>query len=320
VFVLGFWAVTELSSPASWRWTSVGAVAGVIAAFTVISGSAKRGWDSVSAAPGSLVEDIGFLMDGRGPDADEFSATRFVRLPEYRQVVDVLRQNSRIREGAPVWTLGDGAMFTVMLRQRWPYYFPNFYDASPIEFQREIIDRLGKRPPERVVFNTAPAAMTFDFVPNIVRVPLLFQWAVENLVPEQRVGTFEILRRRAPEEPVALAWWRDRIGGDVNLGHVPRLADGHGSPCSDGSDCGTQLEVRLTGPARPATVTIPLEVGELSFSVTFDTSSGERFMVPLDRLWFWTGASQDARRVGAVQVQGVDVRELRRTDDGSWLY
>ena len=319
IFVLAFWAVSEISSPAVWRWASVGAVAGVLAALTVTSGNAKSGWRLVSAAPRTLAHDVSFLADGRR-SGDEFAAERFVKAPDYQAVVDALRQNQRIREGAPVWTLGDDAILTVMLGQNWLYYYSDLYDTSPIAFQQEVIARLTKQPPERVVFNSAPPSMTIDTVPHVVRVPLLFQWAVQNLVPEQEVGTFGILRARAPAEPPALAWWRERIGPDVNLGHVPRLAREHGSPCAGGDGCGTQLEVRLLGPTRPATVTVPLEVGGLDFSVTFDTSKGTRFMIPLDRLWFWHGAAPETRRVGAVGVEGIDVTELRRTDDGQWLY
>jgi hypothetical protein len=319
IFVLVFWAASETLSPAVWRWVSVGAVAGVLAAVGLSSTSDEDAWRVISSAPRTLAHDVGFLADDRA-EADEFAAERFAKLPEYQRVVDALKRNPRIRDGAPVWTLGDDAILTVMMRQSWPYYFSDFYDSSPIAFQHEIIDRLTQHPPERVVFNSAPSAMTFDAIPNIVRVPLLFQWAVEHLVPAEQVGTLEIMRRRSPGEPIALAWWRERIGTDVNLGHLPRLAKEHGSPCTTGSDCGFQLQARLTGTARPPSVTIPLEVGGLSFSVTFDTSSGTRFMIPLDRLWFWNGAAPATRRVLATGVPGVDVVALRRTDDHRWLY
>jgi hypothetical protein len=80
MFVLVFWAVSETSSPAVWRWASVGAVAGVLAAVSLSSANDGHPLRVISAAPRSLVQNVEFLTQG-GTEADEFAAERFVKLP-----------------------------------------------------------------------------------------------------------------------------------------------------------------------------------------------------------------------------------------------
>ena len=77
-----------------------------------------------------------------------------------------------------------------------------------------------------------------------VRVPLLYTWAVRNLVPSERVGTFEILRPRR-HESIDRAFWRRRIGVRLNLGHIPAVARVRGEPCLTGPMCSSYLLVRF---------------------------------------------------------------------------
>ena len=63
----------------------------------------------------------------------------------------------------------------------------------------------------RVVWHFDPRYLSWDDVPTPVRVPLLYTWAVHNLVPSERRGQFEILAPRKKGMPVDLAFWRRRM-------------------------------------------------------------------------------------------------------------
>src|SRR5262249_23462916 len=127
-----------------------------------------------------------------------------------------------------------------------------------------------------------------------------------HLEPAQRIATFEILRPRRPGEPIALSWWRRRIGSTTDLGHIPTMAHLPRRRCAPGRACASYLIVdarRAT--TRPPTFSVPIRIGKLSFVVTFASDPGvKRYVVPLARLWFWSAAPNSATRT--VRVERAD--------------
>jgi len=228
VFPLAWWLTSERCL-AAYRGRSVAAAtAGALAAGALVAGSLHTMWRSVVDGPSRLDQGVSALVN----DGQSFKRTAslayapaaFTKFTVYRPVVAALESVPAVRRGGDVWILGDDSPITMMLHHSWPYYFNDLYDASPLAFQRKVLERLREHPPVRTVWNFAPNAMVYDTVPHVVRAPLLFSWAVDHLVPERTVGTFAILRPRTPGRPVALAWWRRRIGDTVDLGHVPTVA------------------------------------------------------------------------------------------------
>jgi hypothetical protein len=210
----------------------------------------------------------------------------------------------------------------MMLGQSWPYYFNDMYDASPIGFQKEVLARLKRTPPARVVWDFRPAALVYDDVPMPVRVPLLYDWAVRNLTPAQRDGHFEILRSRRKGEPIWLAWWRRRLGRKLDLGRIPAVASLSGEPCTSGPSCGTFLIVRFAAgtPKQPDTV-LSLNVAGLPFEVSFKPGPESSYVIPLDRVWFWSGAIGQSRSVLTKTTPGgPQIEVVHRTIDDNVLY
>lgn len=327
VFPLAFWAVTEVRlSPA--RTQAAGAAcAGAIAAVILVAGGYRAGWDGLSGAPNRLSQSIGALLHDRSAFAatarKAYVPAAFDKFTTYKPVVAALERVPSVREGGPVWILGDDSPITMMLGHGWPYYFNDFYDTSPIAFQQDVIRRLERRPPARVVWNFAPSAMVFDTVPNVVRVPLLFDWSVSHLVPESTVGQFAILRSRRTGESIALAWWRRRIGSVVDLGHIPVVATLPQRACTVGRACGSYLVESVPGGRPiPAAFDVPVRVDGLAFDVKFAAAPGvRRYVVPLDRLWFWSAAPRTAHRtVRAGEADGAVATVVRRQRDVDTLY
>jgi hypothetical protein len=319
VFGLVFWAAVETSLHSVRRWAAVSAVAGALGALILVAGGYRTGWDAVSGGPVRFSNSVGALLHQR----DEFAAAaraqfapgRFEKFVQYQPVVRALHRDAAVRAGAPVWILGDDSPITMMLGHSWPYYFNDFYDASPIAFQQKVIQRLERTPPVRAVWNFGSDAMVFDTVPNVVRAPLLFEWAVRHFAPETQIGHFEILRPLHAGEPVHLAWWRRRIGSTVDLGRIPEVASVGGRECASGSDCGTYLVADFPkSRPHPDPARIPVTVAGLRFVVEFDTWSASHYVVPLDRLWFWAAAPTAGRSVDTTQPGITVVRRRRRSD------
>jgi hypothetical protein len=308
------------------RFRIPGAVAvGSIAASFLVAGGAASSARSIMRAPAAAASDVrASLEDGaafRRTDSLAFSSEAFDNFQSYRPVAAALRRIPKQRRR--LWILGDDSPLIMMTGGSWSYYFTDLYDTAPIAFQKEVIDRLERYPPTRTVWNFAPSAMVFDAVPQVVRAPLLFTWAVQHLVPATTINMFAILRRRAVNEPIALGWWRRRIGESVDLGHVPIVATLPERSCSRVGSCGSYAVV--TVPAAdpvPIAFDVPVRIGNLAFDVKFAAAPGvRRYVVPLHRLWFWAAAPAAAQRVVIKNAQpGTDVVVQRREDDPNRLY
>lgn len=319
-FGLVFWGCIETSLHPMRRRIAVAATAGALAAVALTTGSLRAGWTALAGGPTRVTRSVGALIQQRDEfavDASaQFAPARFAKFGRYRPVVRTLRRERRVRAGAPIWILGDDTPVTMMLGASWPYYFSDFYDTSPVAFQHDVIRRLERTPPARVVWNFAPDAMIFDTVPHVVRVPLLFQWTIAHFALERRVGDFAILRPLRPRERPNLAWWRRRIGSSVDLGHIPEAAKVRGRSCS-GDGCATYLIV--DAPKSVNAITIPVTADGLRFNVIAQPSRTGRYVIKLDTLWFWRSARPTARKVDAAAIPGT-VRLIRRTEDDDVLY
>jgi len=327
VFALAFWSVADSRLDVVRRSAVLGAAAAAAFSLVLVSGGYRAGVRNVIHGPQRVARSAGALLHRRAElaaTADRsFTPAAFERFYAYKPVVAALKRVPAVRRGRPLWILGDDSPITMMLGLRWPYYYNDLYDAAPLDAQRVVLGRLRAVPPSRVVWNFSTQAMVFDTVPEVVRVPLLFQWAVANLVPEKTVGTFAILRPREAADAVPLAWWRRRIGTTTNLGHIPSVAQLPPLQCVGTSpSCGTYLVVDFPpGAVVPQAIEVPVTVAGVRFSVEFEPSAGvRRYVVPLDRLWFWLPGRQVVRGVDTHTVPSASVDVIRRLVDRDALY
>jgi hypothetical protein len=325
LFGLSFWAAVDTSLNAVRRSIAVAAAGATAAAVIVMSGELRSGWEAVTRGPERAVATVDALFTRRDDFAAdeqvEFAPERFQQFGGYAAVVRALRSDPAVRGGGRVWILGDDSPLTILLGSRWLSYYLTFYDASPLSFQRRMLSRLADHPPQRVVWNFL--ATSYDTVPHVVRVPLLFDWAVRRFAPHRLTDAFAILRPLRPAEPPHLEWWRSKLGPSVNLGHAPEAASVHGDECSGRETCESYLVIEYPESATPPPeVAVPIRVGTLPFEVRFPTSpDASRYVVRLSRLWFWSAAPEGSRRrVVTTGLQGARARLERRTIDGDTLY
>jgi hypothetical protein len=328
VFALIFWVLTESRLDPIRHWSTIAAGAGGIAAMILVAGGYHSGWKNLRSGPDRLSNSVEALLHQRAALSatahEAFVPAAFSRFDAYKPVVRELSQTPSVRRGKPVWILGDDTPITMMLGLRWPYYYNDLYNTSPLRAQEKVLSGLRNSPPGLVAWDFASQAMTFDSVPHVVRVPLLFQWAVGHLVPERIIGTYAILRPRRRGEKVPLAWWRRRIGTAVNLGHIPIVADLPPLQCVNTKpSCGSYLVVTIpTTTPIPVAFEYPISVDGLPFSLQFAAAPGvRRYVIPLDRLWFWRpDDTQAVRIVPTGTINNVQVNLVRRLVDPNVLY
>jgi hypothetical protein len=212
------------------------------------------------------------------------------RYPDKRSVMSRLKQLASPEGGSTideVFDLGDDSTFYVALRQKPPYYI-TFYNSSPLEAQERTLAWLEKKKPKWLVWR--PSFTTFDEVPNLVRVPLLYQAAISNYASFERVGDFEILRRRDPGAPIDVGFWADRLGTSIDLGAVPAISGLQGATQCSAEPCIEALRVQVETPLAGNKRVVHLTVGGKRFEVTFTEQRGQKeYYLYLDRLWFYGG-------------------------------
>ena len=323
LYGLVLWALLDTALHPVRRWMGIAATGGILFAVVLMSGQLRDGVNGLRTSPERTKGTISATLDGDKFESQaraEFAPARF-RQFGYEEVVRNLRRDGAWGDGRPLWVLGDDPGLVIVLGESWPYYFHEVYDTSPIAFQKKVLSRLERTPPDRVVWNFG--AVEFDAVPNVVRVPLLFDWAVRRLAPESEVGSYAILRPlRAGERP-HLDWWRMRLGSTISLGHVPAASTVHGAPCTASESCETYLVLEHEGPTPPPPeLAVPIRVANRAFEVRLATTfESSRYVVRLDRLWFWANAPPETvRRVDTGSLAGFSARLVRRTAELDTLY
>jgi hypothetical protein len=186
-----------------------------------------------------------------------------------------------------IFVLGDSPVVYILADQAPPYHV-NDYSATPVYEQRKILDFLDSEKPPIVVWD--PNTKSFDLFQSVVRDPLIYNAVIANYVPDRRVGRFELLRRRTSDDPIALDFWRERLGSVVNYGHFARASTFPSlAPCpGDSSACQEFLVVTKKEPNMRGRVVVGIVVDGQRFEIWMETVAGERELhVSLDRLWFW---------------------------------
>jgi hypothetical protein len=306
----GWPAIRRRSDYVAW-----GLVFGTFIAMLAVRPAAATMLWSLADAPARSARSLGYVLndaaDARRVRAERFVAERFEIYRLERRAADII--NSRV-SGSPaskIFALTDEMAMYVLVGQK-STWISNMYDASPMYRQQSVVDWLRRERPPFAVFNLQH--LKFDQFQLALRVPLVYAEVVADYVPLDTETNMQVLQRRSPDQPIAMAYWRDRLGSDVYVGRLTSVSSFGTQNCI--RTCGDLLEVRLP-PHGTGNVTIPVTVDGLSFSVTFTRVADETtYRLLLDRIWFWNVAGRAglARTLpdriggnGTVKVLKVDV-------------
>lgn len=239
-----------------------------------------------------------------------FAPERFAGEPEKLFIADPLGPKLAGPGQNRFAVLGDAQILYILFSQRPPDHI-NFYDSSRRDEQRRYIDALEEIDPRRLVWRRDFA---IDGLAYWTRNPLIFAHVIRRWVPETRGNPYDVLRRRRPGEPVALGFWRARLGG-IDLGAIPSYSKGvDAERCSDGPDCVQYAVMRGTGNGNKVPIEVNGPRGRFAFSFTARPGV-DRYAVRLDRLWFWPYVGAGARLRSATPGWRIEQRSLKTGDD-----
>ena len=269
-----------------------GIILGAVVAALVAAPAAPAVLRQLVQAPSRLLSSIDFVTRQGGvaaaANAARFAEDRFAGFQAQREIAARLASRPRQAGGARVFSVtDDGALY--VLTGETSVWMPNLYDGSPIYRQARLVKWLrDKRPPYAAV---NPQHLVWDDFHKAVRVPLVFSEVVFAYVPLEIVNGIHLSRRRASSEPVALQYWSDVLGADLNVGRLASV-----SSYTDAADCsracGDLLEVDVPR-GGAGYVRVRVDVGDRQFSISFTRVADEtKYRLLLDRVWFWDVAKR----------------------------
>lgn len=299
----------------------IGAILGVAVAVLAQIGVLASLWSLAVSSPGRLAGSVMALAAPAQPfavmNARRFAPDKFDFIDEKAVIASLAQTDGRVPR---LFVLGDTPVLYILAGQVPPYH-ANDYNSSPIYEQKKVADFLERERPPVVVWD--PNTQVFDLFQSMVRNPLTYNAAIAGYVPDRKVARFEILKRRTPGEPIALDFWRSKLGAIVTLGHFPRASSfSRLAPCPDTqSDCQEFLAVTKKDPAFAGSISVGVNVDGRLFDLKMQTVAGDRELyVSLDRLWFWgpMKASGLAPRIEASTTSAevdVGIRRVARRND-----
>jgi hypothetical protein len=297
---------------------------GSVAGFAQNSGLPKRLYVSAMVAPGQLAGDLDVLwnrrLETRIAGASACAPSRFSSFLPENSVMQTLRTEYGWTSADKLYVLGDDSIFYILAGQEAPYVANN-YNCSPLTEQKHVLAWLQSRRPRFVVWN--PAHGAFDTVPHVVRLPLIYQYVVENYRPSKVVGPYHILVSGPPLGEVDARYWAKELGSAIDLGHIPQLArasEYRECPATSQLLCGPVWFVHLPVGnilSGKATATLHSAAGPIQILFDIVPGSGD-YVVDLDRLWFRKFLDPGPEPV--LSTPGAEFRYERRLRKDGILY
>ena len=237
-----------------------------------------------------------------------FSVESFQNIPGAIEFAKYYSEVMQTESKTPFYVLGDASFFYITAKQKPPFHI-TLYSGCNIFDQKLIADWLEENMVEFVIWN--PAFTHFDSVPNLVRVPNIYNYVIKHYEPYGTFSIYQVLKRKDTIQPVSVEFWRRYLGSTIDLGHLPSLTNiSRMTNCglhasSDGHD---YLEVKIAGEKLDQQRKIRVNVGDLSFTILFwQNQKDEVYRIYLDHIWFWNCLKNEDVLPGLDQNQDRDL-------------
>lgn len=201
-----------------------------------------------------------------------------------KELVDFLSAQDIPRFGGQLFVFGDDSYLYPLFQEK-PCPYITFYNTSDIWAQNSEIECLESDRPRIVVWDSS--FKIFDGVPNLVRVPLLYDYVTSHFAFDRAIGRFQILRPREEKEPIDWNYWSTQLGQEVDLGAIPNYSHLPMHDCFDAPSCLDFAIITLASSNVQGSKTISVDVAGRKFSVAF-SPLGKKVVINLSRLWFWS--------------------------------
>jgi hypothetical protein len=312
IYVLGVWRRKTIA-----QGIVAGCFAGCALAMAVNQGTAGWMMRMIAGSPRTAAANADFLVHGAPGAAhatlDLFTPERLTGFVDENSALHALASRYGMTSTDKIFVLGDDSLLYVLRRQDSPYMI-NLYNSSPVDEQERTVRWLEQNRPRFVVWD--PHEASFDWVPNVVRTPLIYRYVVDHYAYLGTSGRFHLLGLRTAGAVPDFAYWRHALGPVVHMGHLPAISRLSDYPeCRAGrSPCTDVLVVHFGGaePPEESKATVKVETSGGPMELRFDVERGRRdYVFNLGRQWFW-GIARPANPAASMPDRGAQVRIERR--------
>lgn len=171
---------------------------------------------------------------------NRFSENRFRNFTAQKRLAHHLKENYKELK---IWLLSDDPVVYLLLDQK-PPYISNVFNLSPLSEQKFLLQQIMKMPPHVLILRTD--RMNTDGIQNLIRMPKLFQYAIENYAHQEDFEDYQIFVFSPSTSEREK--WLDVHKNYFNLGALPLYVRTENySECSEISpECGPLIEIKST--------------------------------------------------------------------------
>jgi hypothetical protein len=214
----------------------------------------------------------------------------------YRDEVNIYNKlKQELRE--TFFVLTDNPIFYVLANKHPPYHI-NVYDSSPIYEQKQNINWIKKNDPKYVIMDKNK--LFFDLVPNILRIPLVYEYLVKHYEFYKSFDNFEVLKKKKIDDKVDRSYWLKILGQKVDFGFIPLASKiDTNNECKNFSEnCRPVLKIKLLENNLNKNLKIKLIKDDLEYEIYIKINPEYNdYNVLLDRTLFWWLSNNDLRGV-----------------------
>ncbi|MBP9837711.1 MAG: hypothetical protein KBC84_03260, partial [Proteobacteria bacterium] len=191
-----------------------------------------------------------------------------------------------------------------------------------INAQNQQLTCLEAQKPEFVVWDSD--SKVFDNVPNLVRVPLIYNYIVENYEPEISYRNLHILKRKSENSNFNWEFWNKTLGQELDLGVLPWVSDYTKlNECAGNNNCVSFAILNKSTQSK----TIAVDIGERRFTVKVNRPLNAAYdesvspAIFLDRIWFYQQAQRQGMNIRISDPStSQELKIDRRSQNYSFLY
>jgi hypothetical protein len=185
-----------------------------------------------------------------------------------------------------LYVLGDDSYIYVALDQLIPPYI-SYYSESILYSQDTMVTWLLMNKPQYVIWNKDN--LTFDLVPNILRVPLIYDYIQRNYSFESNFHNFKVLKIsfNSLTDP-NLSEWTHYLGSSIDLKYLPSFSSisENYNKCSKAKPTNTLL-IKSNSKTN-GEVVVNFKYKNMLYSLKFNTvPSKQYYFINLERIWFY---------------------------------
>lgn len=215
----------------------------------------------------------------------DYFAPSKIKITGSEQIVEYFDAHRKLNPNEKVFAFPDMIPVYPLIRQLPPPYL-SVYNASTIYAQRTMIKWLDDVKPELTIWNYNNQA--FDGVPNIVRVPIIYNYIIANYEPVDPLADYYVLKRRGASAQFDIDFWKKMLGDSINLGYIPAISNAEGMEACYDSECHEFMKVTVDNPAKGTPIALDFDVAGRRFKAVFNQMEGQKtYYIYLTRLWFW---------------------------------